>query len=129
MLILSYTISPLLNALNEANVTGGDFVYAIGEIVVLVVIFLALLILPVYFIYKAVTEGNHKIDPVGSSIKAVIIFFFGILITIKVWYMFPIFAGLLDDGLVRGVFYTGLFLVWVGNLLIVPATMIITKES
>ena len=83
------------------------------------VCFLAMLIIPNFFVYQGiVTVESHK-NKLSSSAQAGLWFILGILGTIMLWWIFPAMAELFDYTWLTNLFWVSLFIHWILSIPVV----------
>lgn len=120
--ILAYqlilVLAGVVNDVSDENAIG-DSIEAIIWFGVILVWVLGTLAIPAHYYYKGLTEEDD-LSPISKSLIGIIIFIFGILLTVKGWYLAPAIASFLDTTLQIILFWIGLILTWATIVIATP---------
>ena len=109
-------------AVGETFFTSSDIGPVIWFGIIILWIVMAI-VMPMYYIVTGLQEeGGHAI--LNASI-GVLIFIFGMALTLKGWFWVTGFAGLSDTPLVTAIFWVGFLLSWISTVFVVPAALIV----
>lgn len=123
IIVMNYLFPPLIETL-QTIYPSAEF-EQIGILGLMVVYVILCIITPQYYILTGLREQSTTQQGAITIFLAILIFFFGIILTYKAYYMIPILASLADNGITQAIFWIGTIGVWTEIILITPAYMIL----
>lgn len=128
MLVISY-IAPTLIEIGQ-SLFDNDDVTGISWLIIIFAYVIITIGLPAHFTWKGLTDNKEGTSPVLQSIGAIAMFILGILLTIKGWYIVTTIASALsNDLLALIIFWTGLLISWLLNIIVTPIVVLVRAQQ
>lgn len=118
--VILNAIFPIVNATGDANAIGNGWEGMFWFI--LIIIWIAgIFVLPAIFYYQGITEEDD-IPPPAKGAIGILIFIFGMIATVKLWFMATAISEILSNytTILVIVFWIGLLFNWATCVLIAP---------
>lgn len=123
---LFYTMfTVIFESVNDPTDTAavGDTIEGIFWFIIIIVWILGTLVLPAALYYEGITEKD-ELNPVVKGSIGVLLFIFGMLLTIKAYYLTTVIQSFMDSTIQIILFWLALIMNWATIVLIAPYYMI-----
>lgn len=123
VIIINWILPPIIDgmeAITDVPVFGGLIWFCVA-----ILWLVAMIAVPTMYVYQGLTDYQQNPNKVAEIVAALLIFAFGVLLTVKGWYWIPIFDSLTDELFIRVLFYTGIILTWTELVVFTPVYLII----
>lgn len=134
ILIMSYMAEPLIDVgeglFSTFGIVNTD-IQAISWLIIIVFYIFLGIIIPGNMIYQGISEPKDpKISPFMYSIMGISMFFIGLLLTIKGWYIIQAIADTLTgNDLLIAIYWTGLIISWILCNIIAPVIIVLQAQQ
>lgn len=126
-LITSYIVPALMNV---AEATLGDIVSGIIWFGTILIWILCMPIIPIGVLVHGMTKTEDHENKYMQGIAGILWFIFGLLLSIYTYYMVdPLVTSLATYTILQILLYISLISVWIFNVLIIPAYLIMKSRS
>lgn len=95
----------------------------------IIISLLGMIVIPTFLTIEGLRDEDKQQHPYAMMLAGVLIFIFGIMITVKGWYMLDALASATTENYILTLYWIGLLLAWAELIIITPAYLIIKGQT